>query len=132
MMFKLRLRSGTCGLGLAVSLIRMGLVIDVRCNAVMNRNRNLQTSKGPLRSQAQGTSLFASAWSNQRGCPTISPWKAYVRLPEGERRQNCLSTPLILILLHCIVLHCIALYCMVLHCIEVPCCRLRHGSLPSP
>jgi len=26
-----------------------------------NRNRNLQTSKAPLKSQAQGTSLFTSA-----------------------------------------------------------------------
>ena len=31
-------------------------------------NRNLQTSKAPLKSQAQGTSLFTSATSNQRGC----------------------------------------------------------------
>src|ERR1043165_7585623 len=34
-----------------------------------NRNRNLQTSKAPLESQAQGTSLFTSAASSQRGCP---------------------------------------------------------------
>src|SRR6218665_3433783 len=32
-----------------------------------NRNRKLQTSKAPLKSQAQGTSLFTSAASNQRG-----------------------------------------------------------------
>jgi len=31
-------------------------------------NRNLQTSKAPLESQAQGTSLFTSAASNQKGC----------------------------------------------------------------
>jgi len=31
-----------------------------------NRNRNPQTSKAPLESQAQGTSLFMSAVSNQR------------------------------------------------------------------
>jgi len=30
------------------------------------RNRNLQTSKAPLEGQAQGTSLFTSATSNQR------------------------------------------------------------------
>src|SRR6218665_3229793 len=30
------------------------------------RNRKLQTSKAPLKSQAQGTSLFTSAASNQR------------------------------------------------------------------
>src|SRR5688572_33074245 len=34
-----------------------------------NRNRNLQTSKALLESQAQGTSLFTSAASSQRGCP---------------------------------------------------------------
>ena len=36
--------------------------ISVYCN----RNRNLQTSKATLEGQAQGTSLFASAASNQR------------------------------------------------------------------
>ena len=30
-------------------------------NIIYNRNRNLQTSKMPLESQAQGTSLFTSA-----------------------------------------------------------------------
>src|SRR6218665_2508841 len=34
-----------------------------------NRNRKLQTSKAPLKSQAQGTSLFTSAASNQRVFP---------------------------------------------------------------
>jgi len=34
-----------------------------------NRNRKLQTSKAPLKSQAQGTSLFTSAASNQRCFP---------------------------------------------------------------
>ena len=52
-----------------------------------NRNRKLQTSKAPLKSEAQGTSLFTSAASNQRGFPKNSPWEAQVRLPEGERRQ---------------------------------------------
>ena len=33
----------------------------------INRNRNLQTSKAPLKSQAKGTSLFTSAASSQRG-----------------------------------------------------------------
>jgi len=32
-------------------------------------NRNLQTSKEPLESQAQGPVLFTSASSSQRGCP---------------------------------------------------------------
>src|SRR6218665_3427536 len=44
-----------------------------------NRNRKLQTSKAPLKSQAQGTSLFTSAASNQRGFPKNSPWEAQVR-----------------------------------------------------
>ena len=53
----------------------------------MTRNRNLKTSKAPLESQAQGTSLFTSAVSNQRGCQKNSPLEAQVWLPEGERRQ---------------------------------------------
>src|SRR6218665_779039 len=44
-----------------------------------NRNRKLQTSKAPLKSQAQGTSLFTSAASNQRVFPKNSPWEAQVR-----------------------------------------------------
>ena len=52
-----------------------------------NRNRKLQTSKAPLKSQAQGTSLFTSAALNQRGFAKNSPWEAQVRLPKGERRQ---------------------------------------------
>ena len=47
-----------------------------------NRNRKLQTSKAPFKSQAQGTSLFTSAASNQRGFPKKSPWEAQVRFPE--------------------------------------------------
>jgi len=57
-------------------------------NRNLSRNRNLQTSKAPLKSQAHGTSLFTSAASNQRGCPKNSPWEAQVRLPEGERRRQ--------------------------------------------
>src|SRR6218665_3010237 len=47
-------------------------------NRNRNRNRKLQTSKAPLKSQAQGTSLFTSAASNQRGFPKNSPWEAQV------------------------------------------------------
>src|SRR6218665_3077082 len=53
-----------------------------------NRNRKLQTSKAPLKSLAQGTSLFTSAASNQRGFPKNSPWEAQVRFPEGERMRQ--------------------------------------------
>src|SRR6218665_2013338 len=52
-----------------------------------NRNRKLQTSKAPLKTQEQGTSLFTSAASNQRVFPKNSPWEAQVRLPEGERMR---------------------------------------------
>src|SRR6218665_3506060 len=52
------------------------------------RNRKLQTSKAPLKSQAQGTSLFTSAASNQRGFPKNSPWEAQVCFPEGERMRQ--------------------------------------------
>ena len=58
---------------------------------VGNRNRNLQASKVPLESQAQGNSLFTSAALNQRVCPKDSPCKAQVWLPEGERRQISLK-----------------------------------------
>src|SRR6218665_4069994 len=51
-------------------------------------SRKLQTSKAPLKSQAQGTSLFTSAASNQRGFPKNSPWEAQVRLPDGERMRQ--------------------------------------------
>ena len=50
-------------------------------------DRNLQTSKAPLKSQAQDTRLFMNAASNQRGCPKDSLWEAQVRLAKGERRQ---------------------------------------------
>src|SRR6218665_2596532 len=53
-----------------------------------NRNRKLQISKAPLKSQAQGTSLFTSAASNQKAFPKNSPWKAQVRLPYGERMRQ--------------------------------------------
>src|SRR6218665_1084315 len=56
------------------------------CNRNRNRNRKLQTSKAPLKSQAQGTSLFTSAASNQ--VFSNSPWEAQVRLPEGERMHQ--------------------------------------------
>ena len=55
---------------------------------VNNRNRKLKTSKAPFKSQAQGTSLFTSAASNQRGFPKNSPWEAQVRFPEGERLRQ--------------------------------------------
>jgi len=34
-----------------------------------NRYRNLNISRAPLKSQAQGTNLFKRAVTNQRGCP---------------------------------------------------------------
>jgi len=37
-------------------------------------NRNLHTSKAPLKSHVQGTSLFTSAVSNQRGCSENGSW----------------------------------------------------------
>jgi len=44
------------------------------CVSKRNRNRNLQTSKEPLKSKVQGTSIFMSTASNQRGCPENSAW----------------------------------------------------------
>jgi len=38
-------------------------------SSVFLQTRDLQTSKAPLKSQAQGTSLFMSTASNQRGYP---------------------------------------------------------------
>src|SRR6218665_3752857 len=59
-----------------------------RTRSNRNRNRKLQTSKAPLKGQAQGTSLFTSATSNQRGFPKNSPWEAQVRFPVGERMRQ--------------------------------------------
>ena len=65
------------------NMIISGRLYRTSLETSRNRNRNLQTSKAPLKS----TSLFTSAASNQRGCPKNSPWEAQVRLPEGERKQ---------------------------------------------
>src|SRR6218665_2304355 len=49
-----------------------------------NRNRNLKTSKALLKSQAhQGTSLFTSAATNQRGVKRSSGPNS--RVPGGDR-----------------------------------------------
>src|SRR6218665_817530 len=53
-----------------------------------NSNRKIQISKAPLKSQAQGTSLFTSAASNQRVFPKNSPWEEQVRFPYGERMRQ--------------------------------------------
>src|SRR6218665_2278706 len=54
----------------------------------LNRNRKLQTSKAPLKSQAQGTSLFTSAVSNQRGFPIVRE-----RLRSGcQRVRECVKS----------------------------------------
>jgi len=45
-------------------------------------------NEAPLESQAQGTSLFTSAASNQRGYSKDIPWDAQVRLPEGEEEAD--------------------------------------------
>jgi len=39
--------------------------------AFSNRNHNFQIYKAPLESQAQGTRLFTSTSSSQRGCPRV-------------------------------------------------------------
>jgi len=47
------------------------------------RNRNLRTTRAPLKSQAhQGTSLFTSAAMNQMSFPKGSPRWAQVRFPK--------------------------------------------------
>src|SRR6218665_584836 len=56
-----------------------------------NCNRNLQTSKMPLKSQAQGTCLFTSATSNQRGCPKSSLWEAQVRIQYNTMQYNTMQ-----------------------------------------
>src|SRR6218665_514577 len=75
----------------SVGVNEFAIYIDMcmcMCMCVCNRNRKLRTSKEPLKSQAQGTSLFTSAASNQRVFPKNSPWEAQVRLPEGERMRQ--------------------------------------------
>ena len=56
---------------------------NIKVHCIILRTRSLLTSKAPLKSQAQGTSLFTSTASNKRGCPR----EAQVLLPEGERMQ---------------------------------------------
>ena len=53
-----------------------------------DRNRKLNISKAPLKSQDQGTSLLTSAASNQMGFQKNSPWEAHVRFPYGERMRQ--------------------------------------------
>src|SRR6218665_2870901 len=56
-------------------------------NAILNRNRNrnLKTSKALLKSKAhQGTSLFTSAATNQRGVSKGGSREAQVRIPEYQ------------------------------------------------
>src|SRR6218665_3801354 len=65
------------------------LLIHTRTNEVnaaqCNRNRNLKTSKALLKSQAhQGTSLFTSAATNQRGVSKGGSREAQVRIPEYQ------------------------------------------------
>src|SRR6218665_3021859 len=43
-----------------------------------NRTRNPQTYEAPLESQAQGSSIFTSAASNQKVCPEDSLWEDQV------------------------------------------------------
>lgn len=58
--------------------------------AGLNRkcNRNLQTSKAPLESEAQGTSLLTSAAANQRGCPK-SIVEGKLRSDFQKRQSSC-------------------------------------------
>src|SRR6218665_149301 len=58
-----------------------------------NRNRNLETSKALLKSQAhQGTSLFTSAATNQRGVFKGGSREAQVRIPEYQEGNVPLVT----------------------------------------
>jgi len=49
---------------------RVGVILVTysRRYPLCNCNSNLQTSKAPVESQAQGTSLFTSDVTNQKGC----------------------------------------------------------------
>src|SRR6218665_713265 len=79
------------------------------CVCVCNRNRKLRTSKAPLKSEAQGTSLFTSAASNQRVFPKNSPWEAQVRLPEGVCLCVCVCV-CVRVRAWCLALMCSLLY----------------------
>src|SRR6218665_1204853 len=60
-------------------------IVQRMTNATKHRNRNLKTSKALLKSQAhQGTSLFTSAATNQRGWSR----EAQVRFPEYQEKCN--------------------------------------------
>ena len=58
-------------------------------NRNRNRNRKLKTSKALLKSQAhQGTSLFTSAATNQRGIFKGGSREAQVRIPEYQEETE--------------------------------------------
>src|SRR6218665_3333746 len=61
-------------------------ICSIRHFVIVNSKLLKRHSKAKRR--PQGTSLFTSAASNQRGFPKNSPWEAQVRLPEGERMRQ--------------------------------------------
>src|SRR6218665_2174916 len=64
-----------------------------KCNRNRNRNHNLKTSKVLLKSQAhQGTSLFTSAVTNQRGVSKGGSREAQVRIPHYQENTHRLNT----------------------------------------
>src|SRR6218665_1204002 len=68
-----------CIYNIVITLERVRRISD------RNRNRNLKTSKALLKSQAhQGTSLFTSAATNQRGVSKGGSREAQVRIPEYQ------------------------------------------------
>ena len=65
------------------------LPTDSQCSHYRNRNRNLKTSKAPLKSEAhQGTSLFTSAATNQRGVPKGGQEKLRSEFQSTRRGQS--------------------------------------------
>ena len=67
------------GVSAVIKAGKLFSIEEMQFNAVVGPNRNLKISKSPLKSQAQGTSLFTSAASNKRGYPEDSPWDPVTR-----------------------------------------------------
>ena len=72
---------------------RSKVIPGSRFCAIHNRNRNLNISIVPLKSRAQGTSLFTSAATNQRDCPKVKQVISPGDFPLGEL-PRVISPPL--------------------------------------
>src|SRR6218665_663195 len=72
--------------------------VSIYADGLFHCDRNLGISRAPLKNQAhQGTSLFMSAVTKQKGCPKGSPWyfRGYLNLWLARSRQGIINVPAI-------------------------------------